>query len=144
MALNLVMKPWACDVLVTENMFGDILSDLSAGLVGGMGMAPSGDIGDRHALFQPAHGSAPDIAGSGRANPVATLLSVAMMYEWLGEHGGLDALGDAADLLQQAIARVFADRRVLPFEFGGSSGTRDITTAVIAQVQAIATGRRPE
>jgi len=66
------------------------------------------------------------------------------MYEWLGEHGGLDALGDAADLLQQAIARVFADRRVLPFEFGGSSGTRDITTAVIAQVQAIATGRRPE
>ena len=77
-------------------------------------------------------------------NIVATLLSVAMMYEWLGEHGGLDALGDAADLLQQAIARVFADRRVLPFEFGGSSGTRDITTAVIAQVQAIATGRRPE
>ena len=144
MALNLVMKPWACDVLVTENMFGDILSDLSAGLVGGMGMAPSGDIGDRHALFQPAHGSAPDIAGSGRANPVATLLSVAMLYEWLGERSGLDAPGDAADLLQQAIARVFADRRVLPFEFGGSSGTRDITTAVIAQVQAIATGRRPE
>lgn len=69
MALNLVMKPWAYDVLVTENMFGDILSDLIAALVGGMGMAPSGDIGDKHGLFQPAHGTAPDIAGQGKAKP---------------------------------------------------------------------------
>ena len=71
MALNLVMKPWTYDVLVTENMFGDILSDLIAALVGGMGMAPSGDIGEKHALFQPAHGTAPDIAGQGKANPNA-------------------------------------------------------------------------
>ena len=69
MALNLVMKPWTCDVLVTENMFGDILSDLIAALAGGMGMAPSADIGDDYALFQPAHGTAPDIAGQGIANP---------------------------------------------------------------------------
>ena len=137
MALNLVMKPWAYDVLVTENMFGDILSDLSAGLVGGMGMAPSGDIGDDHALFQPAHGSAPDIAGSGRANPTATILSVAMMYEWLEERCGLAAFGDAADLLQQSVEHVFADGKVLPCEFGGSSGTQDIARAVIAQVQAV-------
>ena len=66
---NLVLKPWQFDVLVTENMFGDILSDLIAALVGGMGMAPSADIGDKHGLFQPAHGTAPDIAGQGKANP---------------------------------------------------------------------------
>lgn len=137
MALNLVMKPWAYDVLVTENMFGDILSDLSAGLVGGMGMAPSADIGDRYALFQPAHGSAPDIAGSGRANPTATILSVAMMYEWLEERCGLDAFGDAADLLQQSVERVFADGAVTPFEFGGSSGTDAIARAVIEQVKTV-------
>ncbi len=81
MALNLVMKPWAYDVLVTENLFGDILSDLGAALVGGMGMAPSADIGEKHALFQPAHGSAPDIAGRGIANPTAMLLSVVMMLD---------------------------------------------------------------
>jgi 3-isopropylmalate dehydrogenase len=75
MALNLVTKPWQYDVLVTENMFGDILSDLIASLVGGMGMAPSADIGDRWALFQPAHGTAPDIAGRGIANPTAMVLS---------------------------------------------------------------------
>ncbi len=135
MALNLVMKPWAYDVLVTENMFGDILSDLSAGLVGGMGMAPSADIGDNHALFQPAHGSAPDIAGTGRANPTATLLSVVMMYEWLEQRCGLEAFGDAALLLQTAVERVFENGSVKPCEFGGSSGTRDIAHAVIAQIK---------
>ena len=72
-------------MLVTENMFGDILSDLAAGLVGGMGMAPSADIGDQHAVFQPSHGSAPDIAGKGIANPIAMILSVALMLDWL-EH----------------------------------------------------------
>ena len=71
-------------MLVTENMFGDILSDLGAGLMGGMGMAPSADIGDEHAVFQPCHGTAPDIAGQGKANPTAMFLSGAMMLEWLG------------------------------------------------------------
>ncbi len=136
MALNLVMKPWEFDVLVTENMFGDILSDLSAGLVGGMGMAPSGDVGDRHALFQPAHGSAPDIAGTGRANPTATLLSAAMMLEWLGDRHHDAAAGEAAALLNRAIERAFADRRALPYEFGGTSGTVEITRAVIASLDA--------
>ena len=83
MALNLVRQPWAYDVVVTENMFGDILSDLGAGLIGGMGFAPSGDIGDKHGMFQPCHGTAPDIAGTGKANPTAMLLSAAMMLEWL-------------------------------------------------------------
>jgi 3-isopropylmalate dehydrogenase len=82
-AMFLVRQPEAFDVLVTENMFGDILSDLAAGLVGGLGMAPSADIGDHHAVFQPCHGTAPDIAGQGIANPVATILSAAMMLEWL-------------------------------------------------------------
>lgn len=83
MALYLVQRPERFDVLITENMFGDILSDLAAGIVGGMGMAPSADIGDRHAVFQPSHGSAPDIAGRGISNPVATILSAALMLEWL-------------------------------------------------------------
>jgi len=82
-ALYLVQCPRRFDVMVTENMFGDILSDLAAGIVGGMGMAPSGDIGDKNAVFQPSHGSAPDIAGKGIANPLATILSLAMMLEWL-------------------------------------------------------------
>ncbi len=130
-ALNLVMKPWSFDVLVTENMFGDILSDLTAALVGGMGMAPSGDIGDRRALFQPAHGSAPDIAGQGRANPTAMLLSAAMMLDWLGEQRGMPRLVEAAQALERAIERPFAERRVLTAEFGGSDGTAAVARAVI-------------
>ena len=81
----LVKRPWDFDVMVTENMFGDILSDLAAGLIGGMGMAPSADIGDKHAVFQPCHGTAPDIMGQGKANPAAMLLSAAMMLDWLAD-----------------------------------------------------------
>ena len=83
--VNLIFKPEAYDVLVAENIFGDIISDMAAALVGGMGMAPSGDIGLEHAMFQPAHGSAPTIAGKNIANPVATILSGAMMLDWLGQ-----------------------------------------------------------
>lgn len=83
-ALWMVQKPWDFDVMVTENMFGDILSDLGAGLMGGLGLAPSADIGLDHAVFQPRHGSAPDIAGQGKANPFAMILSAAMMLDWLG------------------------------------------------------------
>lgn len=132
MALNLVMKPWAYDVLVTENMFGDILSDLIAALAGGMGMAPSADIGDRHALFQPAHGTAPDIAGLGIANPTAMLLSATMMLDWLAQRDGDAALTDGARAIEAALARAFADGLVRPREFGGGSGTADIVRAVIA------------
>jgi 3-isopropylmalate dehydrogenase len=131
MALNLVRQPWAYDVLVTENMFGDILSDLAAGLIGGMGMAPSGDIGDEHAMFQPCHGTAPDIAGTGKANPTAMFLSAAMMLEWLGERHEDARLREGARLLDDAVRTVFAERRVLPCEFGGHDGTREITEAVL-------------
>jgi 3-isopropylmalate dehydrogenase len=130
-ALNLVRQPWTFDVLVTENLFGDILSDLAAGLIGGMGMAPSADIGDNHAMFQPCHGSAPDIAGSGKANPTAMFLSAAMMLEWLGERHSMDACLTAARHLREAISRGFADGRIRPTEFGGPDGTAAITHTVI-------------
>ena len=130
MALNLVMKPWAYDVLVTENMFGDILSDLIAALVGGMGMAPSADIGDRWALFQPAHGTAPDIAGQGIANPTAMILSAAMMLDWLSHRHADPALADAAAAIEAAVHQAFEQGTVRPREFGGGSGTADIAAAV--------------
>lgn len=137
MALNLVMKPWTYDVLVTENMFGDILSDLIAALVGGMGMAPSGDIGDKHALFQPAHGTAPDIAGQGKANPTAMLLSAGMMLGWLGHRHADQRLIDGAVMIDRAVEHVFASGQVRPFEFGGNHGTADITQAVIAALKVV-------
>lgn len=130
MALNLVLKPWTYDVLVTENMFGDILSDLIAGLVGGMGMAPSADIGDHHGLFQPAHGTAPDIVGKGIANPTAMILSAAMMLEWLGGRHQDNALRQGARRIESAVQQIFEGQSACPYEFGGSSGTTEIAQQV--------------
>lgn len=131
MALNLVKKPWAYDVLVTENMFGDILSDLIAGLVGGMGMAPSGDIGDTYALFQPAHGTAPDIAGRGIANPTAMILSAAMMLDWLGDRARNDRLNDGALLIEAAVAEAYANGGAFPVELGGAHGSEEMTMKIV-------------
>ena len=136
MALNLVRKPWEYDVIVTENLFGDILSDLAGGLAGGMGLAPSGDIGDTHAMFQPAHGSAPDIMGRGIANPTAMLLSCAMMLDWLGEQHHHAPATDAAQRLERAVFGAYAAGRVKPFEFGGSDGTAAVTRAVLDMLAA--------
>ena len=129
-ALKLVRSPWEFDVLVTENMFGDILSDLGAGLIGGMGMAPSADIGDRHAIFQPCHGTAPDIAGTGLANPTAMFLSGAMMLEWLGERHGVAQCGEAARRLTAAVEAAFASGDIVSYENGGTSGMAEITERV--------------
>ncbi|WP_316164333.1 MULTISPECIES: isocitrate/isopropylmalate dehydrogenase family protein [unclassified Bradyrhizobium] len=129
-ALMLVKRPWDFDVLVTENMFGDILSDLAAGLVGGMGMAPSADIGDRHAVFQPCHGTAPDIMGQGKANPTAMILSAAMMLDWLADTHGIEGAAEAAQRIEQAVDQVYASG-LKPFEFGGNAGTIDVTRAVL-------------
>jgi isocitrate dehydrogenase len=96
-AAMMVRKPWNFDVMVMENMFGDILSDLAAGLIGGLGIAPSADIGDKHAVFQPCHGTAPDIMGQGKANPTAMILSVAMMLDWLADKRDHQPAADAAD-----------------------------------------------
>ena len=130
MALDLVRRPWAFDVLPTENMFGDILSDLGAGLVGGMGFSPSADIGDNHAVFQPAHGTAPDIAGQGIANPTAMLLSAAMMLDWLASRGAGQAHADAAVELEAAVDKAFAGG-LRTADIGG----RDNTAAVVKAVQ---------
>jgi 3-isopropylmalate dehydrogenase len=127
----LVKRPWDFDVMVTENMFGDILSDLTAGLVGGLGMAPSADIGDRHAMFQPCHGTAPDIMGQGKANPTAMILSTAMMLDWLADKHGLDNAAEAAERIEFAVDKAYADG-IKPTEFGGSHGTADVAKAVLA------------
>jgi len=128
--LRLVRSPWEFDVLVTENMFGDILSDVGAALIGGMGMAPSADIGDRHAVFQPCHGTAPDIAGRGLANPTAMFLSAAMMLEWLGDRHDVDGCRVAATLISGSVEVAFAPGTLIPVENGGDAGTDAITDAV--------------
>jgi len=135
-ALNMVKQPWNMDVLVTENMFGDILSDLGAGLMGGMGMAPSADIGDHNAVFQPCHGSAPDIVGQGKANPTAMLLSGAMMLEWLGDRHGIADMNEAARRLNEAVETAFAGGRLLPTELGGDAGTEAIHAAVLGAFES--------
>jgi len=127
----LVKRPWDFDVMVMENMFGDILSDLTAGLIGGMGMAPSADIGDRHAVFQPCHGTAPDIMGQGKANPTGMILSAAMMLDWLADKHGLESAAEAGERIERAVDKAYADG-IKPMEFGGSNGTTDIAKAVLA------------
>ena len=127
----LVKRPWDFDVLVTENMFGDILSDLTASLIGGLGMAPSADIGDRHAMFQPCHGTAPDIMGRGRANPTAMILSTAMMLDWLAEKHGVESAAEAGESIERAVDKAYAEG-IKPMEFGGRDGTADVTKAVLA------------
>jgi 3-isopropylmalate dehydrogenase len=137
-ALDLIRKPWEFDVLVMENMLGDILSDLAGGLVGGMGMAACAEIGDRHGLFQPAHGSAPDIMGQDKANPLAAILSGALMLDYLADRAGVPALTDAARLIESAIESGFEAKRIRPMEFGGDQGTAALTNEVLALVKEVA------
>jgi len=131
-AMRLITEPERFDVLVTTNLFGDILSDEAAALVGGLGLAPSGNVGDRQApdlgrgqaIFEPVHGSAPDIAGKGIANPMATFLAVAMMLDHLGE-------GEMAGQVRAAVDKVLREGPRTP-DLGGSNGTGEVTEAVIA------------
>jgi isocitrate dehydrogenase (NAD+) len=132
-AMRLVMDPKQFDVLVMENLFGDILSDLAAGLVGGLGLAPSGNIGESVALFEAVHGSAPDIAGKGIANPTALLLSGVMMLRHLGEAA-------AADRIEDAVRRVLGDGKVRTGDLGGTASTRQYADALIA---AMDRGQQP-
>jgi 3-isopropylmalate dehydrogenase len=131
----LVRRPWDFDVLVMENMFGDIISDLTAGLIGGMGMAPSADIGDKQAVFQPCHGTAPDIMGKGVANPTAMILSAALMLDWLGDRHGHAGARDAARAIEAAVDRAFAGG-LSPCEFGGRDGTDVIAGAVLRELES--------
>jgi len=131
-ALDLIRRPWDFDVLVMENMFGDILSDLAGGLVGGMGMAACGEIGDNHGLFQPAHGSAPDIMGQDKANPLAAILSGALMLDYLAEKSGNEGYADAALRIENAVQAGFEQNRLRPMEFGGNMGTKAVTGEILS------------
>jgi isocitrate/isopropylmalate dehydrogenase len=123
-AMRLILKPEIFDVIVTSNLFGDILSDESAGLVGGLGLAPSANIGVDYALFEPVHGSAPRIAGKNIANPMAAILASKMMLDYLGENLW-------AERIENAIVAVLNEGKVLTPDLGGSSSTTQVTDAII-------------
>jgi 3-isopropylmalate dehydrogenase len=129
-AALMVRRPWDFDVMVMENIFGDILSDLAAGLIGGLGIAPSADIGDKHAVFQPCHGTAPDIMGQGKANPTAMILSAAMMLDWLADKHDHSPAAEAALRIERAVDKAYAGG-IRPMEFGGRDGTAEISSAVL-------------
>ncbi len=126
MAYDLVLRPEKYDVLVTTNLFGDILSDVAAAISGGLGLCPSANIGNRHALFEPIHGSAPDIAGRGIANPIASILSVRMMLQWMGLETEAQVLGNAVDSVIQ--------KGIVSPDMGGSYSTIEVGDAVAAKI----------
>ncbi|MCD6516670.1 MAG: isocitrate/isopropylmalate dehydrogenase family protein [Candidatus Aminicenantes bacterium] len=130
MAMWLVKNPQDYSVLVAENLFGDIISDLAAQLVGGLGFACSGNIGDDYAVFEPTHGSAPKYTGMYKVNPTATLLAVKMMFDWLGED-------EKARRLEKAVAEVIKEGNVRTYDLGGTSSTLDIARAVAAKFSLI-------
>lgn len=134
MSLYMVQRPETYDVMVTENMYGDILSDLGAGLVGGLGMAPSGDIGADAAVFQPSHGTAPDIAGLGIANPTGTILSAAMMLRWLGRRHDDASATAAATRIETAVTRVLAEPGSGTPDLGGTMKTHELGQAIAGAV----------
>ncbi|MEJ2280427.1 MAG: isocitrate/isopropylmalate dehydrogenase family protein [Candidatus Bathyarchaeota archaeon] len=123
-AMRLILKPEIFDVIVTSNLFGDILSDESAGLVGGLGLAPSANIGENYALFEPVHGSAPRLAGKNIANPIAAILASRMMLEYLGEKSW-------AERIENAVVSLLKEGKVLTPDLGGSSSTTQVTDAII-------------
>ena len=127
-AMYLLTKPQEFDVIVTSNLFGDILSDASAGLVGGLGLAPSGNIGDKHGLFEPVHGSAPDIAGNNISNPIAMILSVSMMLEYLNEDYW-------AEKVRIACENVLENGKVKTPDLGGTDKTMDVANEVIREIK---------
>jgi len=122
--MELVMKPEIFDCLLLPNLYGDIVSDLAAGLVGGLGMAPGANLGEEYAMFEAVHGSAPDIAGKDVANPMAMILSAVMMLRHVGQ-------GAVADRIERALDAVLADKRAVTPDLGGSAGTRAMTDAII-------------
>ncbi|MGP8247495.1 MAG: isocitrate/isopropylmalate dehydrogenase family protein [Bryobacteraceae bacterium] len=123
--MQLVMRPEAFDVLVLPNLYGDIISDLAAGLVGGLGIVPGANIGDHHAIFEAVHGTAPDIAGKSLANPTALMQSAVLMLAHIGER-------EASARLEAAIIKVYAEGRHLTGDVGGKASTTEFTGAVIA------------
>ncbi len=127
-AMQLVLNPWQFDVIVTTNLFGDILSDLIAGLIGGLGLAPGANIGTNAAIFEAVHGSAPDIAGKGVANPVALLLATGLMLDHVGEK-------TSGDRLRAAIQAAVVTDGVRTRDLGGTAGTAEITAAIVGKLK---------
>ena len=125
--MQLVMRPEQFDVLVMENLYGDIVSDLCAGLIGGLGLAPGANIGEQGAVFEAVHGSAPDIAGQGIANPTAILMSGIIMLRHIGEP-------DAADRVEKAMLEVFADGKTLTRDLGGTAKTNEFARAIVEKL----------
>src|SRR5206468_10695302 len=123
--MQIVLNPQQFDVLLLPNLYGDVMSDLAAGLVGGLGVVPSGNIGDEGALFEAVHGTAPDIAGKGLANPTALLMSSVMMLDHLNE-------GSAARRIQAALEKVYREAKHTTHDVGGKAATADSTDAVIS------------
>jgi isocitrate dehydrogenase (NAD+) len=126
--MQLVMRPEQFDVLVTENLYGDIVSDLCAGLIGGLGLAPGANIGEQGAVFEAVHGSAPDIAGQGIANPTAVMLSGVMMLRHMGEQ-------EAGNRMEKAIMDVYADGELRTKDLGGTAKTADFANAIIKKLK---------
>ena len=133
-ALKLVMKPQQYDVVVTTNQFGDIVTDEGAGLVGGLGLAPGLVVGEKQAMAQATHGSAPDIAGRNIANPYAMIMSGKMLFEWLGRKRSEEKAVKAAQLIDAAMDKVIAEARQLTADLGGKAGTKEMGDAVAAAV----------
>jgi len=125
--MQLILNPYQFDVMVLENLYGDIISDLCAGLVGGLGTAPGANIGNEYAIFEAVHGSAPDIAGKNLANPIALLRSAILMLDYIGEQ-------QAANRIQNAINRVLEHGKTLTRDLGGTATTTEITDAIIAEL----------
>jgi isocitrate dehydrogenase (NAD+) len=134
MCMQLVQKPELYDVLVLPNLYGDIVSDLAAGLVGGLGVAPGANIGTEAAVFEPVHGSAPKYAGLDKANPTAMILSGALMLRHMGYPG-------EASSLEAAVREVIAEGRETTYDLGGSTGTAGFADAVVARMAATPAAR---
>jgi isocitrate dehydrogenase (NAD+) len=134
MCMQLVQKPELYDVLVLPNLYGDILSDLCAGLIGGLGIAPGANIGDQGGLFEAVHGSAPKYAGQNKVNPTAVLLSAELMLEHMGE-------AEAARRLDQAISDVIREGKTVTYDLGGKAGTREMGDAIIEKLNKVPAGR---
>ena len=133
-----LVRPVHYDVVVAENMFGDIISDLAAATIGGLGLAPSADVGDNYGVFQPSHGTAPDIAGKGIANPIAQILSASMMLVWLGERNDDAVAISAAEAIESAVAEVLKDPANHTADLGGPATTTGAGDAVAAAVKRMA------
>jgi isocitrate dehydrogenase (NAD+) len=129
--MQLVMNPYQYDVLVMENLYGDIVSDLCAAFVGGLGLVPGANIGHGCAIFEAVHGSAPDIAGKDLANPTAVLQSAILMLRHLNE-------ADAADRIQSALEKTYKEKKHVTRDVGGTAGTSEFTDALIANMEAVA------